>query len=207
MDMSNAERIHFITHNYMGFSDVFNYYEFADMLDFVSHDQYPGFRFGEELMRYYKALYEKNIPVDFVSEKGDFSRYRLLIAPLQYLMSSELEDRFFDIVKNGGHLILTMRTGVKDMTNICMTDRELPGRLSELAGIEVIDYDCLRDGGIRVAYDGSKFEAGLWADIIRKTSENVRVFGSFDEDFYAGEPCITQNKYGDGCCYYVGTSP
>lgn len=341
----------FITHNYMGFSDVFDYYEFGKQLDFVSHDQYPGFRFGEneaasdyemsaaldvvrsykdapfwimeqqsgitgwetmgrapkpgelsmwalqsvahgadaviffrwrvsafgteqywhgilphsgnpgrrydelkdtvhemmpvmekikgsmphpqvgivfsfdqdhafaiqpnnqfmqyktEILRYYKALYDMQVPMDFVAPDGDFSRYRLLVAPLQYLMSPELEDRYFNFVKNGGHLVLTMRTGVKDMTDICMTDAELPGRLAELAGIEVTDYDCLLDEKVTVDYDGRQLDAELWADIIKKTSAKVKVFGSFGSDFYAGEPCITQNAYGGGCCYYVGTAP
>ena len=341
----------FITHNFMGFSDVFNYYELADMLDFVCHDQYPGLiwddgctspehaaaasldvirsykdrpywimeqqsgmtgwqsmgraprpgelsmwtlqsiahgadavvffrwrtsalgteqfwhgilphsgnpgrrydelkntvqqmtpfmadikgsmphpeagivfsfeqdwaitiqpnnavlKYTDELMKYYKAFYDRQIPVDFVRPDGDFSRYRLLVAPLQYLMSPELEERYMDYVRNGGRLILTMRTGVKDMTDLCMTERELPGRLSELAGIEVTDYDCLLESHVDVKYDDEDYDAAVWADLIRKFSEEVKTVASFDGNFYAGSPCITSNRYGEGICYYIGTEP
>ena len=100
-----------------------------------------------------------------------------------------------------------MRTGVKDMTDLCMTDRELPGRLSELAGIEVIDYDCLMDERVMVEYGGKKLAAAVWADVIRKSAAGVKVCGNFADGFCQGEPCITQNAYGKGCCYYVGTEP
>lgn len=50
----------------------------------------------------------------------------------------------------GGHLLLTMRTGVKDAHNLCMTDRELPGKLGDVCGIEILDYDCLRDADVLV---------------------------------------------------------
>lgn len=38
----------FITHNLMGFSDVVDYYDLAEELDFVSHDQYPTGHFHGE---------------------------------------------------------------------------------------------------------------------------------------------------------------
>ena len=74
-------------------------------------------------------------------------------------MTPELEERYSSYAANGGHLVLTMRTGVKDEHNICMTDRELPGRLGGLAGIDVLDYDCLLQADVSVNYDGRKYRA------------------------------------------------
>ncbi len=156
--------------------------------------------------QYYKAFYDRQIPVDFVPDDGDFAKYKLLIAPLQYLMNLELEDRYFTYVKNGGHLVLTMRTGVKDDTNLCMTDRELPGRLSELTGSEVLDYDCLRDARVAVEFLNTGYTCRNWCDLM-KTSEGVKILAVYGSEFYAGEPCITKNEYGKGCCYYIGTEP
>lgn len=159
-----------------------------------------------QVLKYYKALYDQNIPVDFVPEHGDFSQYKLLIAPLQYLMYPELEDKYMDYVKNGGHLILTMRTGVKDVHNLCMTEQELPGRLSELAGIEVLDYDCLRDTHVEVSYQGKTMQANIWSDLMRLAPETDTI-ASYASEFYAGEACMTSHPYGDGICYYIGTEP
>lgn len=80
---------------------------------------HPNLNYIEHLMIYYRALYSRNIPVDFINDKFDFNNYGLVIAPLQYLMTPELEEKFKNYVKNGGNLVLTMRAGVKDITNRC----------------------------------------------------------------------------------------
>lgn len=159
-----------------------------------------------QIQKYYRALYEQNIPVDFVPADGDFQKYRLLIAPLQYLMSPELEDKYMEYVRQGGHLVLTMRTGVKDMNNLCMTEFELPGRLAQLAGVEVLDYDCLRDDEVNVLFEGESLPAYIWSDLMRLLP-GTKVLASYNSQFYAGEPCMTEHSYGKGICYYVGTQP
>lgn len=159
-----------------------------------------------QVQKYYRALYERNVPADFVPEHGDFSKYKLLLAPLQYLMSPELEQKYLDFVRQGGHLLLTMRTGVKDKTNLCMTERELPGRLSEAAGVEVLDYDCLRDAQVKVRFGEEEFAANIWSDLLRLLP-GTETLASYASEFYAGEPCITAHPYGEGICYYVGTEP
>lgn len=159
-----------------------------------------------QVQKYYRALYEQNIPVDFVPADGDFQKYRLLIAPLQYLMSPELEDKYMEYVRQGGHLVLTMRTGVKDMNNLCMTEFELPGRLAQLAGVEVLDYDCLRDDEVNVLFEGESLQAYIWSDLMRLLP-GTKVLASYNSQFYAGEPCMTEHSYGKGICYYVGTQP
>lgn len=182
--------------------------------------QHPELDYVTQIKKYYKELYRNNIPVDFVEAADDLSKYKLVIAPLQYLMTPKLEQHYFDYVKQGGHLILTMRTGVKDEHNLCMSDAELPGRLGELCGIEILDYDCLRDVKVQikpaegrlaastasaqealdVQYQGTK-----WADII--TLRGAAAIAHYNSEFYAGVPCITENTYGSGKAYYVGTEP
>ena len=34
-----------------------------------------------------------------------------------------------------------------------------------------------------------------------------QVLAVYASEFYAGEPCVTKNEYGQGCCYYIGTEP
>lgn len=169
---------------------------------------HPDLDYVGQLKKYYKELYRRNVPVDFVQDVDDFSKYKLLIAPLQYLMTPELAQRYFDYVKAGGHLVLTMRTGVKDEYNICMSDRELPGSLGDLCGIEIRDYDCLRDILVKVTMTDKEADdcvGSKWADIISlKGAESIADYAS---EFYTGTPCITKNQYGEGAAFYVGTEP
>jgi beta-galactosidase len=48
---------------------------------------HPDHRYIQHLMTYYKALHRANIPVDFVGEQHDWAKYKVLIAPLQFLMT------------------------------------------------------------------------------------------------------------------------
>ncbi|MCI9447279.1 MAG: beta-galactosidase [Lachnospiraceae bacterium] len=181
-------------------------FSFEQEYAFQIQPHHKDLSYTRQLQKYYHALYERNIPVDFVPQQGDFSKYKLLLAPLQYLMSPELEEKYMDYVGQGGHLLLTMRTGVKDVNNICMTERELPGRLSKVAGVEVLDYDCLRDAQIEVLFGEEKLPAGIWSDLMRLLP-GTETLASYASEFYAGEPCITAHAYGCGACYYVGTEP
>lgn len=196
-------------------------YSFRQNYALQIQPQNPNMSYIGQIQEYYKAFYDRQIPVDFVPDDGDFAKYKLLVAPLQYLMNPELEERYINYVKNGGHLVLTMRTGVKDDTNLCMTDRELPGRLSEITGSEVLDYDCLRDAKVSVIFQNDDHEshnhtthnhavhsytARNWCDLM-KVREGVTILAAYGSEFYAGEPCVTRNEYGNGCCYYIGTEP
>lgn len=166
---------------------------------------HPQLRYIEHLQKYYKALYDKKIPVDFVQDMDDLSKYKLVIAPLQYLMTPELEQHYIDYVANGGHLILTMRTGVKDANNLCMTEIELPGRLGELCGIEVPEYDCLLEATGGVLYGKKEYEIQKWCDIIEL--KGASQIAEYSTGFYKQTPAITENKYGSGIAWYIGTEP
>lgn len=174
---------------------------------FTIQPHHKDLNYIHQVQKYYQAFYEQNIPVDFVQESGDFAKYRLLVAPLQYLMNPELEEKYISYVKNGGHLVLTMRTGVKDEHNLCMTDRELPGRLSEIAGIEVLDYDCLWETEVEIDYQDQVYKGVVWSDLMQPVSEHTKTMASYASEFYAGEPCVTAHPYGKGICYYIGTEP
>lgn len=169
--------------------------------------QVRDFHYQDTLMAYYKALYKKNVTADFVNAQGDFSKYKLLIAPLQYLMTPELEEKYMDYVREGGDLVLTMRTGVKDSFNRCMTEMALPGRLSEATGCKVYEYDPLgKENSVAVKTDAKGGSATYWADLV-VPDDDKDTFASYDGEFYKDTACITCHTYGKGHCWYVGTLP
>lgn len=180
-------------------------FSFRQDYAFQIQPHHPKLSYIGQIQKYYKGLYDRQVGVDFVPDDGDFGRYKLLIAPLQYLMNPELEERYFKYVENGGHLVLTMRTGVKDDYNLCQTEAELPGRLGRLAGIEVLDYDCLLEDQVEVSFEGIVYRGNLWSDLIRLKEADV--LAAYESQYYAKEPCVTRNYYGKGICYYIGTEP
>jgi len=165
--------------------------------------QHPQLAYIQQVQQYYRAFYRLNIPVDFIPENADFSQYDLVLAPLQYLMTPTLEKKLEDYTAQGGHLLLTMRTGVKNWDNVCMDHSPLPGNLSRVIGAVVEDYDSLiwEETGMR--YGEYCANAHKWSDIL--TCTTGKPLAVYTDGFAAGKPAVVENQFGKGTAYYVGT--
>ncbi|MDY3917750.1 MAG: beta-galactosidase [Candidatus Limivivens sp.] len=167
--------------------------------------QNPGLTYEKMVLKFYKEFYERNIGVDFVSVQRDYSDYKILVAPLLYLMTPELEEKLTEYVKGGGTLILTMRTGVMNENNVCMSHRPLPGNLSEIVGAEVEEYDSLYGKKAVIAMEDAAGYAEHWCDILSLKGASPLMY--YMSEFYKGKPAVTVNSAGCGCVYYIGTDP
>ena len=164
---------------------------------------HPDLHYVNHLMTFYQELHQNNVSVDFVSELEDWSQYFLIIAPFQYLVGQEQEDAYRNYVKNGGKLIVTMRTGVKKRNNLCLIDEDLPGNLQDVFGVLVNEYDCLRKNDVSITLNEQKGYGRKWADILTPTT--AQTLATYQSEFYAGQAAVTGNHYGKGEAYYVGT--
>ena len=172
---------------------------------FQIQPHHPRHNYVQHLMAYYKALHRANVPVDFVGEHHDWSGHKVLIAPLQFLMTPEHAAKLRNYVAQGGHLLLSWRSGVKDATNLCHTEGAVPCLVDDLCGLQLAEYDCLRDATGTVRWDGMEYECQHWCDIVQLTT--AEALASYGHDFYAGTPAVTRNTYGLGLTYYAGTTP
>ena len=165
---------------------------------------HPQHNYIQHLMTYYYALHRQNVPVDFVGEHQDYSPYKVLIAPLQFLMTEAHLDKLRAFVENGGRLVVTWRSGIKDESNLCHTDGPVPVRFAALTGVNLLEYDCLRDCTGSVRWDNVDYPCSQWCDVLHATTaESV---AEYAHEFYAGTPAITRNRYGQGLTWYVGTT-
>ncbi len=165
---------------------------------------HPDHSYYPHLLTYYRALHRMNVPVDFIGEHVDYSQYKVLIAPLQFLMTPEHAAKLHAYVQAGGRLLLTWRSGVKDGTNLCHTEGAVPCLVDDLVGVQVAEYDCLRDVDGLVSYQGREYPCQYWCDVLSMTTATP--VASYAHEFYAGSPAITVNAWGDGRAYYVGTT-
>lgn len=180
-------------------------YDFRQKYAMDIQPHHPQLDYLQQILKYYSAFYKKGISVDFVRGMQDLSKYALVIAPLQYLMTEELENQYFRYVEEGGHLVLTMRTGVKNKHNQVMSDDVLPGRLAGLIGASVEEYDCLAETTGKVAYRGKEYEVHKWNDIL--VPETAGTLAVYTSEYYKGRAAVTKNFFGAGIAYYVGTEP
>lgn len=160
-------------------------------------------RYTEEVFQYYEALHHMNIAVDIIGMEDDFTGYRCVIAPLFYMVKGDVDERLKQYVKNGGRVIFTYMSGYVN-ENDYITTGGYPGKLREMAGIWVEEIDALSESeSNEFELHGKKYPAMLLCDILHL--ESAKALACYEKDFYEGTPVITENSYGNGKTYYVGT--
>lgn len=167
-----------------------------------------GLHYEETVMQHYRALWQLGIPTDIIGAFDDLDRYKLIIAPMVYLLRQETGDKLTAYTKRGGRLLVTYWSGVVDEHDLCHLNG-FPGPLREVTGVWAEEIDGLHDhdrneltflGGNSLGMEGSYVLHELCERIHTEGSEVLAVYG---DDFYAGEPVLTVNHYGAGKAYYL----
>lgn len=166
----------------------------------------PGvedFQYDRQVQDFYDAFRRSGVNVDIAFPASDLSAYRLVVAPALYVTDQALTSKLDAFVKNGGTLILTFRSGVKDEHNV-VTDRTLPGPFADIAGVAIHDFDPqVNEEQEIVGLGESRFPARTWSDILDPST--AKVLATYGKGYYAGKPALTENNAGKGWVYYVGT--
>jgi beta-galactosidase len=166
----------------------------------------PGvedFQYDQQLHDYHDAFRRAGVSVDVAFPPSDLSAYRVVVAPALYVTDQALVSKLTAFVRNGGTLILTFRSGVKDEHNV-VTDGTLPGPFAEIAGVAIHDFDPQINEEQEVVGPGeTRFPARTWSDIL--TPSTAKVMATYGKGYYAGKPAVTENNVGKGWVYYVGT--
>lgn len=185
-------------------SEVAIVLSYEDRWAFRLQKNSPSFDYVNHLMKYYKALSKQGVNVDFVEPNEDISTYKLVILPTNYIMTEEFGDKITSFVDQGGVIITTFRTGVKDIYNVPYV-MILPGYLRKVTGVRVEEYESIsEDYKYKVSLEGSSYEAEVLADWV--TLEGAQSLGIYEEKDLENFAAITVNSYGNGKAYYVGTS-
>jgi len=156
-----------------------------------------GYDYIKHLYSFYKANADLNI--NCAVSNGNFDRYKIVYMPAYNIISDEEAADIKKYVKNGGTLVLTFRSGTRDTYNN-IRPIALPGVFSEIAGIEVEEFDALRSG-VKICGEINGV-ANLWCDIIKPVT--AKTLCAYDGEYYKGKAAITVNEYGNGTVYYVG---
>ena len=154
----------------------------------------------------HKSLYDLNVGSDFVfPETADFSQYKLLIVPALYISDDALLQKISDYVKNGGHVVMTFKSGFANENSAVRWVRA-PGPLREAAGFSYQEFSNLEKP---LALKGDPFHVGAanqvsyWAEFLMP--EHAKVIASYDHPFFGKWPAITENEFGAGTLLYEGT--
>lgn len=157
----------------------------------------------DSILDYYRQFYERNIPTDIISVDDDFSKYDLVVAPVLYMVKPGLDKKINDYVEKGGNFVTTYMSGmVNESDNVYLGG--YPGPLKDVTGIWVEESDAVVPGQkITVEMDGKDYDTSLMCDLIHPNK--AKVLAKYSSEFYAGTAAVTENQYGKGKAWYVGT--
>ncbi len=154
---------------------------------------------------YWRKLMEFGVEADVISMEDDFSDYKLLIAPMLYMLKPGVADRLKAFVENGGILLATYITGYVNETCLCNLGG-FPGEgLTDLFGIINTEIDTLYPSDRNeIVISDSKYGKTMtvkdYAEILRVIDADI--IGTYKDDFYSETPAITVKKHGSGRAYY-----
>ena len=174
-------------------------------------------RFDKEyvptLTEHYRPFWKLGIGVDVVESLSDFGRYRLVVAPMLFMLKPGVAERLRGFVEKGGTLVLTYLSAAVNETNLVFRGGLPGGGLRPVAGIWAEEIDSLLPATSQriVAAPGNVL--GLSGEhMVREYCERIHpegagVLATYKTDFYGGSPALTVNSFGAGRCYYLAARP
>lgn len=164
-------------------------------------------RYVPTARQHYAAFWRRNVPVDLVFSDSDFGHYRILIAPMLYMLKPGVAERIAAFVRQGGTFVTTYFSGIVDECDLVF-ENGYPGPLREVLGIWNEEIDALspqRQNQIVLLENGERYTCGHLCALIH--CEGATPLATYGADFYAGTPVVTRHSFGTGQAYYLGSEP
>ncbi len=167
----------------------------------------------------YRALFDARLPVSIVYDPASTMHTPVLVVPALYVADDETLARLAGYAYDGGHLVVTFRTGYADEHGRARWERA-PGRLREAAGVSYQEYVNLAAPVPVVPASDSPdpwpgsdpplaVPAGAtglaWADGLRLAGATALAW--YDHPHLGRFPAITTHRWGRGRVTYLGTLP
>ena len=163
--------------------------------------------YPKEVLRYYQGLFELGVDVDMIFSTERLKDYDLILVPFHYAISGNEAKDMERYVAEGGVLLTTTMSGIVEPDDH-LVPGGAPGHLRDVMGLWVEETDGLAVGDKKhIFFCG---EETIWStemvcDVIRCTK--AVPLAVYIDDYYAGTPAITENRFGKGRAYFVGVCP
>lgn len=169
-----------------------------------------------EMLAFYRPLREQAQAVDVISVDAPLDGYKLVELPGLNVISQATADRLMAYVRQGGHLLLGPRSGMKDEFNALQPERQ-PGPLADFLGARVDQFYALDADVPVVGADGTNLGSGtanVWAEQLSVQSPETKVLMTYGQGngsdatglngWIDGQPAVVTRAVGKGSITYVG---
>lgn len=176
-----------------------NRWAVADMAGLAAEKK----QYEQTCLAHYRAFARLGLDADIVSMTDDLARYKVVAAPMLYLLQNGAAENLRRYVQGGGVLIGTYLTGYVDENTCCWLGGFPGGGLAEVFGLVSEEIDTLypKDGNTAVFTDGAQSAVRDFAEVLRL--QGAVPLAAYGSDYYAGTPAVTEHGFGRGCAYYA----
>jgi len=144
-------------------------------------------------------------PVTFIAETDSFDvrKYPFMVAPAFEMVDETVIRKWTKYVSDGGHLVLSVRTGMKD-NNSHLWQTMLQKPIWNLIGAKIDGFDQLPPSEIgNISFGSEKFQWNVWGDFLLP-EKNTETWATYTDQFYVGKTCVIKRNLGKGTVIYVG---
>lgn len=190
-------------------SDVAIVYDYDSLASFRIQRQSLLLDCPGEMKKLYKAFYDVNVSVDVIPAEADLAGYQIVLLPQLAVVKPEFLARAERFVREGGTLVLTFRTGVKDSDNNLFFGEVLPAGYAGFAGVTVAETESLQEEhAFPVAGEGPFAGLEGYGGVFRDMLEvrDAEVLYRYGDSFYRDFAAVTRKRQGTGSVYYLGCS-
>lgn len=154
----------------------------------------------------FQAASEQRYNIDFVGPTADLNHYKLVFAPQLALMDLALAARLRQFVAQGGTLVMSAESAIKNRDN-AFTMETIPIGLTNLFGVELDSFQTYQppsatNNAVRFE-DGSTALVDVFAEALYPIT--ARVIGRWDRDYLKDSPAATEQQFGKGKAIYYGS--
>ncbi|MDR1867343.1 MAG: beta-galactosidase [Treponema sp.] len=160
-------------------------------------------QYEQTVIDHHRAVWNQTIPVDVIDSTRDFGTYRVLIAPMLYMIRPIVAERIKTFVEQGGIFVATYLTGYVDEHDLTFLGG-FPGPLKELLGLWCEELDSLfPDMENSFEWQKKTYKVHDFCELVHL--RGATSLALYEKDFYAGRPALTVHPYGKGKAYFIAS--
>lgn len=168
-------------------------------------------KYREECLAHYRPFWEAGVPVDVIDQTCPLDRYKLVVAPMVYMLRPGFADRLKRFVAKGGTAVMTYWSAVVDESDLCFLGGVPGAGLRELFGVwEEESQSYFPNESVTIAMEKNnalgmdgRYTAVDTCSVIHP--EGSKVLATYASDYFAGTPALTVNEHGKGKAYYIAS--
>ncbi|MDD3486194.1 MAG: beta-galactosidase [Atopobiaceae bacterium] len=165
--------------------------------------QSEDYHYWTQLKLIHAACMNLGVDVDVIDQAADLSGYDVVIAPELMVCDPEVVAHLEEAATRGASMVVTCRSGVKDMNGNCIVGQYLPTLLAPLCGCHVLEYDPIGPRRQTLRTEGDEeYSITSWCDLVE--CDTATTWARYADRYYEGTPAVTRNDFGKGHGWYVG---